>query len=318
MNTFTNIQQRTQQLRSVVRTKAEKADRREQVKNAEKVAELTDDTITQEVVDAQKKTSASIGGLVSLITKSTGREQDIESAITMSEEHIKTAEDVQVAAEEVARLQNFHKAQLTQTELRQKEELFELENGFKEDKAEWVLDDKKFNERAKREEKELSEDRKTAEATSKYEEQRNEGHCQDTHDLAKRRIETDVARTEADKSADFKQRRANLKDSAKEITKMEGEIDKAEKKAEGDAKTAAKEAGSKAKAECEEEATLLAAQNTAAVKQLELRLEIAKGNLLREQKRGQELQSELKTALQEGNNLAKAAVSAKVPEGGAQ
>ncbi|KIG12366.1 Myosin heavy chain [Enhygromyxa salina] len=305
---FSSLLRAHRQLAGNFETRAEAAERGRDREVVQQAAGYTVDNIVKGLAELQLEFSKALEDLSDRMETESGKVGQLQRAIEIERRRVAELENLTIAAEALALLEQEHAHKLAELQARSAEDQTELDAAIAETRERWASEaaarDLELAEQTARRDA----DRKLADEAHAYELARQDKLTANDNALAKRNLERELAEQTASKDKDWSAREAALELRGEEIAKLRTTVagrDEALAKAETQAREQAIAAVNR---DAKHEAELAARDAAADIEVFELKIKTLESRIGDQTGQLQELSTRLSAALSQAQKLASEAL----------
>ncbi|MBU0551669.1 hypothetical protein KKF91_04135 [Myxococcota bacterium] len=305
---FRELQREHKIQEAYVSTKAEEAERAEDLQVVKQAAAYTVQSVVTELAALQLKFKGDLEAISNTLTSEVDKLTALQRAIIVERGRVAELENIRVAAEALELLNQEHKQRGADFE----QQATEARKAFDEDvaalRAAWAREQADFEQGLKEHQTNQDKTRQAEEEEHAYELKRRRELDTDNFATNKKLQDRALAEEEAQKEANWKAREAELAKHAEAIKAMQAEDAAFPDKLKGAEEEAKADAIRKAQQEAKDEAELIAKEFEADVKVFTQEIAALNETIAQQQARMEALTAELKAAAVEEQKLAVKAI----------
>ncbi len=291
-----------------VATKAEAAEQAKAREIVARAASYTVESIVKSLADVQVELGGAIDGLGDQLEREASKLGELRHALASESSRLDDLRNTRVAAEALEILIQDHKKKDETLDARAQSERQDLEDKIGKQREAWAREEAERAQARAEAEAAQARDRKAKEEQYTYEIDRQRKLGTDEFAEKKRLLERSLSETGATRDKNWGEREKVLAAANAEIEALRARAEAAPKQLEEEAKKARERAIGRITAEAKHEAELQERESAANIEVFELRIKALEERIARQVAQLGELQKQLGTALEQGQNLAHKAI----------
>lgn len=291
-----------------VATRAEAAEQAKAREIVARAASYTVESIVKSLADVQVELGGAIDGLADQLEREASKLGELRHALASESSRLGDLRNTRVAAEALEILIQDHKKKDETLGARAESERQDLEDKVGKQREAWAREEAERAQARAEAEAAQTRERKAKEEQYTYEIERQRKLGTDEFAEKKRLLERSLSETGATRDKSWGEREKLLAAASAEIEALRGKAEAAPKQLEEEAKKARERAIGRITAEAKHEAELQDRESAANIEVFELRIKALEERITRQLAQLGELQKQLGTALEQGQNLAHKAI----------
>ena len=291
-----------------VATKAEAAEQAKAREIVARAASYTVESIVKSLADVQVELGGAIAGLADQLEREASKLGELRHALASESSRLGDLRNTRVAAEALEILIQDHKKKDETLDARAQSERQDLEDKIGKQREAWAREEAERALARSEAEAAQTRDRKAKEEQYTYEIERQRKLGADEFAEKKRLLERSLSETGATRDKNWGEREKLLAAASAEIEALRAKVEAAPKQLEEETKKARERAIGRITAEAKHEAELQDRESAANIEVFELRIKALEDRITRQLAQLGELQKQLGTALEQGQNLAHKAI----------
>jgi len=291
-----------------VATKAEAAEQARASEIVERAASYTVESIVKSLAGVQVELGGAIDGLADQLEREESKLGELRHALASESRRLGDLRNTRVAAEALEILIQDHKKKDDALAAKTAAERQDLEDKIGKQREAWAREEAERALARSEAEAAQTRDRRAKEEQYTYEIDRQRKLTTDEFAEKKRLLERSLAEAGASKDKNWGEREKLLAAASSEIEALRARVEAAPKQLEEDSKKARERAIGRITAEAKHEAELQDRESAANIEVFELRIKALEDRIARQLTQLSELQRQLGTALEQGQNLAHKAI----------
>jgi hypothetical protein len=308
LKTFAPLLQSLGQGQAQVATKAEAAEQAKARDIVDRAASYTVESIIKSLADVQVNLGGAIDGLADKLEHEASKLGELRHAIASEGRRLDDLRNTRVAAEALEILNQDHKKKQQTLDDKAASERQELDEKIGKQRDAWAKEEADKAQSLADAEAALSKDRRGKEEQYSYEFERQRKLNADEFAEKKRLQERLLGEAGAAKDKNWGEREKLLAAAAGEIEALRAKVEAAPKLQEEESKKARERAIGRITGEAKHEADLLEKESAANIEVFELKIKALEERITRQVTQLADLQKQLGTALEQGQNLAHKAI----------
>lgn len=308
LKTFAPLLQSFGQGPAQVATKAEAAEQAKAREIVDRAASYTVESIIKSLADVQVNLGGAIDGLADQLEREASKLGELRHAIASESRRLHDLRNTRVAAEALEILIQDHKKKVQALDDKAASERQELDDKIGKQRDAWAKEEAERAQSLADAEATLGKERRGKEEQYTYEFERLRKLNADEFAEKKRLQERQLAEAGAAKDKNWAEREKLLAAAAGEIEALRAKVEAAPKQIEEESKKAREKAIARITAETKHEADLLEKESAANIEVYELKIKALEERITRQVTQLADLQKQLGTALEQGQNLAHKAI----------
>ena len=291
-----------------VATKAEAAEQAKAREIVERAASYTVESIVKSLADVQVELGGAIDGLAEQLEREASKLGELRHALASESSRLGDLRNTRVAAEALEILIQDHKKKDEALDARAQSERQDLEDKIAKQREAWAREEAERAQARSEAEAAQTRDRKAKEEQYTYEIERQRKLGTDEFAEKKRLLERSLSETGATRDKNWGEREKLLAAASAEIEALRAKVEAAPKLLDEETKKSRERAIGRITAEAKHEAELQERESAANIEVFELRIKALEDRITRQLAQLGELQKQLGTALEQGQNLAHKAI----------
>jgi hypothetical protein len=291
-----------------VATRAEAAEQAKAREIVERAASYTVESIIKSLADVQVNLGGAIDGLADQLEREASKLGELRRAIGSESQRLDDLRNTRVAAEALEILNQDHKKKAQVLDDKAASERQDLEDRIGKQRDAWAREAADRDAAQADADAAQAKERKAKEEQHTYEAQRLGKLSADEFAEKQRLQQRALAEAGATKDKDWGEREKLLSAAAAEIDALRAVVDAAPKQLEEESKKARERAIGRITGEAKHEAELLEKESAANIEVYELKIKALEDRITRQISQLADLQKQLGTALEQGQNLAHKAI----------
>ena len=291
-----------------VATKAEAAEQARAREIVERAASYTVESIVKSLADAQVELGGAIDGLADQLEREASKLDELRHALGSESRRLEDLRNTRVAAEALEILIQDHKKKDETLDAKATSERLDLETKIATQHATWAREEAERAQARAEAEAAQARERKAKEEQYTYEIDRQRKLSADEFAEKKRLLERTLSETGAARDKNWGEREKLLAAASGEIEALRAKVEAAPKQLEDETRKARERAIARITAEAKHEADLQERESAANIEVFELRIKALEERIGRQLNQLADLQRQLGTALEQGQNLAHKAI----------
>lgn len=308
LKTFAPLLQSLGQGQAQVATKAEAAEQAKARDIVDRAASYTVESIIKSLADVQVNLGGAIDGLADKLEHEASKLGELRHAIASEGRRLDDLRNTRVAAEALEILNQDHKKKQQALDDKAASERQELDEKIGKQRDGWAKEEADKAQSLADAEAAQSKERKAKEEQYSYEFERQRKLNADEFAEKKRLQERALGEAGAAKDKNWGEREKVLAAAANEIEGLRAKVEAAPKLQEEESKKARERAIARVTGEAKHEADLLEKESAANIEVFELKIKALEERITRQVTQLADLQKQLTTALEQGQNLAHKAI----------
>lgn len=291
-----------------VATKAEAAEQAKAREIVERAASYTVESIVKSLADVQVELGGAIDGLAEQLEREASKLGELRHALASESSRLGDLRNTRVAAEALEILIQDHKKKDEALDARAQSERQDLEDKIAKQREAWAREEAERAQARSEAEAAQTRDRKAKEEQYTYEIERQRKLGTDEFAEKKRLLERSLSETGATRDKNWGEREKLLAAASAEIEALRAKVEAAPKLLDEETRKSRERAIGRITAEAKHEAELQERESAANIEVFELRIKALEDRITRQLAQLGELQKQLGTALEQGQNLAHKAI----------
>lgn len=291
-----------------VATKAEAAEQAKAREIVERAASYTVESIVKSLADVQVELGGAIDGLAEQLEREASKLGELRHALASESSRLGDLRNTRVAAEALEILIQDHKKKDEALDARAQSELQDQGDKIAKQREAWAREEAERAQARSEAEAAQTRDRKAKEEQYTYEIERQRKLGTDEFAEKKRLLERSLSETGATRDKNWGEREKLLAAASAEIEALRAKVEAAPKLLDEETRKSRERAIGRITAEAKHEAELQERESAANIEVFELRIKALEDRITRQLAQLGELQKQLGTALEQGQNLAHKAI----------